>query len=141
MTSTDTQTVTLSSAQWEGWLATLCDLPDSAGPAAMPAQERPPRTEAMDAYALSAYAEALQSSEIDGGLWETYEDLELEGARDDEAAWSQIKDFYVERGAVLLVIKDGGRDEMSEVEEWLFASELLERLKLTDYLRDHSHQS
>lgn len=132
----DTQTVNLSPATWESWLETLCDLPNGAGPAALPLSERPPRAEAMDAYALSAYAEALQSAEVDGELWETYQDLELAGAADDVAAWAEIKAFYLERGAVLVrvVAANVNEEYADEDEEWLFAPEVLERLRLFEYL-------
>ncbi|WP_261663682.1 hypothetical protein [Deinococcus sp. Marseille-Q6407] len=123
--------LTLSPEQWAGWLGSLCELPDGT-PAALAPAERPPRAEPVDAYALSAYAEALQSAEVDGELWDTYSDLELEGADDEAKAWEEIKAFYRDRGYVLLEVRGGLQG--GEPEEWIFAPELLKRLRLGDWL-------
>lgn len=90
----------------------------------------------MDAYALSAYAEALQSAEVDGELWETYADLELEGAASDAQAWQEIRDFYQDRGYVVLAVRGEGAsgEGSAEAEEWIFAPELLRLLRLSDHL-------
>ena len=77
--------------------------------------------EEADLYALSAYAEALLSEELDGDLWGTLADLEAQ-APSEEVAWERICHFYLERGATLLILGPG--------EEWLFASEVLRRLGL-----------
>ena len=127
--STDPLHLTLTPAQWQAWLDSLCELP--SGPAALSAAERPRGAEPMDAYALSAYAEALQSAEVDGELWDTYSDLELEGAGDDTQAWQEIRAFYRDRGYVLLEVRGSEGDEP---EEWIFAPELLQLLRLSDHL-------
>ncbi|GHG05672.1 hypothetical protein GCM10017783_17780 [Deinococcus piscis] len=126
-TSPDALHLILTPAQWQTWLDSLCELP--SGPAAL--AERPRGAEPVDAYTLSAYAEALQSAEVDGELWDTYRDLELEGASDDAQAWQEIKAFYQERGYVLLEVRTGDQDEP---EEWIFAPELLRLLRLNDHL-------
>ncbi|MFC6617282.1 hypothetical protein [Deinococcus radiophilus] len=69
----------LTASAWQDWLDSLCDLPD--GPAALSPEDRPKEAQPLDAYGLSAYAEALLSAEVDGELWDTYGDLELEGPR------------------------------------------------------------
>ncbi|MDO4263782.1 MAG: hypothetical protein Q4C67_06255 [Deinococcus sp.] len=119
----------LTPAQWQAWLDSLCEL--SSGPAALPPAERPRSASPVDAYTLSAYAEALHSAEVDGELWDTYQDLELEGASDEAQAWKEIKAFYRDRGYVLLEVSAG---EQSEAEEWIFAPELLRLLRLSDHL-------
>lgn len=82
-----------------------------------------PAKEAVDLYAISAYAEALLSEEIDGDLWGTLEDLE-EKAGSEEEAWAKIKRFYTERGCVVLHLGEG--------EEWIFAPEVLRLLGLLE---------
>lgn len=131
MTS-DSLHLILTPDEWRAWLASLGDLPD--GPALL--SLCPPGTPPADAYALSAYAEALQSAEVDGELWETYGDLELEGAASNAEAWQEIKHFYRERGFVLLEVRGTGADEVAgaEPEEWIFAPEVLALLQLPAYL-------
>ncbi|WP_291424093.1 hypothetical protein [Deinococcus sp.] len=82
------------------------------------------RDETVDAYTLSAHAEALQSGEVDGDLWGTLEDID-ETADSEEDAWNKIKAFYFSRGCVLLRVT--GTDEP---EEWILTSELARHLKL-----------
>lgn len=83
--------------------------------------------EKVDAFVLSAHAEALYSQDIDPELWDTLADLDLEAGSDDEA-WGLIKDFYLERGNVLVVVGDGAGEER---EEWIFSEALAERLGLS----------
>ncbi len=83
--------------------------------------ERYPHKEDVDLYAISAYAEALISDEIDGDLWNTLSDLE-ETAPSEEEAWAKIKAFYLARGYMLLYLGEG--------EEWIFAPEVLRQLGL-----------
>ena len=85
------------------------------------------RDEKVDAYVLSAHAEALYSQDIDPDLWETLADLEME-AGSEEDAWAMIREFYLARDCVLIRIGDGrGPDDR---EEWLFSERLAERLGL-----------
>ena len=79
-----------------------------------------PRDEAVDAYALSAHVEALNTEDIDGGVWEVLEDLDL-SASSEEAAWAAVRAWYLERGCVLLRV---GADE------YLLTEPLARRLKL-----------
>lgn len=83
-----------------------------------------PASETVDAYVLSAHAEALNSSEVDGDLWGTLEDLD-ETAKTEEEAWAKITAFYLDRGCVLVRIED-----QDEPEEWLFTEGLARRLSL-----------
>ncbi|RTR26680.1 hypothetical protein [Deinococcus radiophilus] len=116
----------LTASAWQDWLDSLCDLPD--GPAALSPEDRPKEAQPLDAYGLSAYAEALLSAEVDGELWDTYGDLELEGAQDEESAWREIKAFYADRGYALVTVQG-----TEEPEEWILAPELVSRLKLREF--------
>ena len=88
------------------------------------------RDERVDAYVLSAHAEALYSQDIDGDVWETLADLDME-AGSEEDAWRMIREFYLERGCVLVRIGDGLDDAgPDDREEWLFSERLAERLGL-----------
>jgi len=85
-----------------------------------------PRDELVDVWVLSAHAEAIFSQDIDPEVWDTLADLELEAANEEDA-WAMIRDFYLERGNVLVVIGDGvGEDR----EEWIFSEPLASRLGL-----------
>jgi hypothetical protein len=84
--------------------------------------------EKVDVWVLSAHAEAIFSQDIDPEVWETLEDLEME-AEDEEAAWSLIRSFYLERGNVLVQIGEG---EGADREEWIFSEALAARLGLPD---------
>lgn len=80
--------------------------------------------EAVDAYVLSAHAEAMQSAEVEGDLWGTLADIE-ETAATEEEAWQKIVSFYTGRGCLLVQVTDA-----DEPEEWLLSGELAQRLKL-----------
>lgn len=112
-------TIQLSAAQWQAFLAGLYERDDRLD-LRQPGVAYAP-DEAVDAYALSAHAEALRSEEIDGDLWGTLEDLEL-SAPDEDVAWAQIKAFYLERDCVLVNMEPG--------DEWIFSAALARRLKL-----------
>lgn len=115
-------TIHLSSSQWEAFLASLYERNDRL-------ERREPNgtyspEEDVDAYVLSAHAEALRSAEVDGDVWGTLADIE-EQAGDEEEAWAKIKAFYLSRGCVLVQVTDA-----EEPEEWLLAEELARRLGL-----------
>nr|WP_255639386.1 hypothetical protein [Deinococcus betulae] len=80
--------------------------------------------EAVDAWALSAHAEALRSAEVDGDLWGTLDDIEETAATEDEA-WSTIAAFYLARGCVLVEVQG-----LDEPEDWIFSEGLARRLGL-----------
>jgi len=85
-----------------------------------------PLDERVDLWVLSAHAEAFFSQDIDPEVWDTLADLELEAANEEDA-WAMIREFYLERGNVLVVIGDGvGEDR----EEWIFSEALASRLGL-----------
>jgi len=79
-----------------------------------------PGDDNVDEYVFSAHVEALWSDSIDGDVWGTLEDLELD-ARDEDEAWEKIKAFYLPRACVLL---RAGEDE------YVIGEELARRLKL-----------
>lgn len=134
-------TLTLTLPQWQAWLASLVELEgerlalraeiDAATTENGDRAGRDIDTADVDEYVLSAYAEALQSTEVDGELWETYHDLELEGAADDAAAWAEIMSFYAERGCVLVRAGERGAWE----EEWILGPELVQRLELARWAK------
>ncbi|AFZ68663.1 hypothetical protein [Deinococcus peraridilitoris] len=76
--------------------------------------------EVVDEYTFSAHVEALRSEGIDGDVWGTLDDLELQ-APDEDEAWERIKAFYAARGCVLLRV---GPDE------YVLAEDLARRLGL-----------
>lgn len=115
---------TLTLSEWEKRLARLYERGDRLDVRQDGESYAP--DEAVDAYALSAHAEALQSAEVDGELWGTLADLEEEAASDDEA-WAKICTFYLERGCVLLRVTGG-----DEREEWIFEEALARRLGFLD---------
>lgn len=115
---------TLTLSEWEDRLARLYERDDRLD--VRRDGERYAPDEAVDAYALSAHAEALQSAEVDGDLWGTLADIEEEAASDEEA-WAKICDFYLGRGCALLRVTGG-----DEPEEWIFEESLARRLGLLD---------
>ncbi|MFC4639556.1 hypothetical protein [Deinococcus hohokamensis] len=123
----DVQEILLSPARWDAFLASLYERDDRLD------LRRPDETyrhdEAVDAYALSAHAEALRSAEVDGDVWGTLEDLD-ETASDEEEAWAKICAFYLERGCVLVRVTGPEATETDEPEEWIFTAELARRLGL-----------
>ena len=91
--------------------------------------------ERVDAWVLSAHAEAIYSQDIDPEVWETLEDLELEAA-DEEDAWRMIRSFYLERGNVVVRIGDGPLSDDTppgEREEWIFSEALAARLRVQEF--------
>ncbi len=82
-----------------------------------------PRSEDVDAYVLSAHAEALLSDEINGDVWGTLEDLD-ETAETEEEAWTKIRAFYLSRSHALI--------RVGEAEEWIFDESLARRLGLLE---------
>ncbi len=110
----------LSWSEWEAFLGGLYER-DERLERCQPDLSYPPG-EAVDAYALSAHAEAMRSSEVDGDLPGTLADLELEAGSEEEG-WKKVKDFYLERGCVLLEVGDEG-------DEWILAEDLARRLGL-----------
>ncbi|MEF2278616.1 hypothetical protein V3W47_09915 [Deinococcus sp. YIM 134068] len=119
---TEGRTVELTEAEWEAFLSGLYER-DEALARRVPDGEYLPEEE-VDAYVLSAHAEALRSAEIDGDVWGTLSDIEEE-AGDEEEAWARIVAFYLGRGCVLVRVTDA-----EEPEEWIFAEELAGRLGL-----------
>ncbi len=92
--------------------------------------------ERVDAWVLSAHAEAIYSQDIDPEVWETLEDLELEAA-DEEDAWRMIRSFYLERGNVVVRIGDGPLSDDTppdEREEWIFSEALAARLRVQEFV-------
>ncbi|WP_425147167.1 hypothetical protein [Deinococcus sp.] len=117
----------LTQMQWDEFLAGLYERGERLE--RREAGQSYPQGEAVDAYVLSAHAEALYSQDIDPELWETLADIELE-ADDEEDAWAMIRDFYLERGCVLVRVGEGtGPDDR---EEWLLNEALAERLGLQE---------
>lgn len=118
----DAQEITLSPERWDAFLASLYERDDRLDLRAPDGTYR--RDEAVDAYGLSAHAEALRSAEVEGDVWGTLEDLD-ETAEDEEEAWTKICAFYLERGCVLVRVSD-----LDEPEEWILNAELARRLGL-----------
>lgn len=113
---------TLSLTEWEDFLARLYERDDRLE-LKRPGETYPPE-EQVDAYTLSAHAEAMQSSEVDGDLWGTLEDIE-ESAKTEAEAWQKIVNFYQERGCILVRVAD-----TDELEEWILSEDLATRLNL-----------
>ncbi|WP_216323263.1 hypothetical protein [Deinococcus aestuarii] len=118
------QTIELTQAQWETFLAGLYERDDQLQ-RRVPGTGYPPE-EAVDAYVLSGHAEALRSAEVEGDVWGTLLDIEEE-AGDEEEAWAKIVAFYLDRGCVLVRVQDA-----QEPEEWLLADGLAGRLGLPE---------
>ncbi|MFC4427491.1 hypothetical protein [Deinococcus navajonensis] len=114
--------IVLSPDRWDAFLASLYERDDRLDLRVPDATYH--RDEAVDAYVLSAHAEALRSGEVEGDVWGTLEDLD-ETAGDEEEAWEKICAFYLERGCVLVRVTD-----MDEPEEWILSAELAGRLGL-----------
>lgn len=112
-------TIPLSEDQWHDFLAGLYERGDRLD-RQVPGESYP-RDERVDAYVFSAHAEAINSDDIDGDLWGTLEDLDLEAAS-EEQGWQLIRDFYLERGCVILAIEHDG--------EWIVEEGLARRLGL-----------
>lgn len=117
-----TPTVALTLAEWQDFQDRLYERDDRLD--LRQSGEKYHRDEQVDAYVLSAHAEALQSEEVDGDLWGTLEDLD-ETAKSDDEAWQKIRAFYLDRGCVLVKITDA-----DELEEWIFSEALARRLGL-----------
>lgn len=114
--------ITLDAAQWQALLDSLYErdnMLDIRTPGARYHGE-----ETVDAYTLSAYAEAFQSAEVDGDVWGTLEDID-ETAATEEQAWQRITDFYLGRGCVLVRVSG-----LEEPEEWILAVEMAARVGL-----------
>lgn len=116
------RTITLSSPQWDGFLAGLYERDDRLE--LREAGVSYPPLETVDAYVMSAHAEALLSGEVEGDLWGTLEDIE-ESADSEEQAWQRITDFYLSRGCVLVRVTG-----LDEPEEWILSGDLARRLGL-----------
>lgn len=114
--------ITLSADAWEAFLATLFERDDRLDVREAGVTYAPDET--VDAWALSAHAEALRSGEVDGDVWGTLQDIE-ETAGSEEDAWAKIVAFYLERDCVLVQVQ--GYDEP---EEWLLSEALARRLAL-----------
>jgi hypothetical protein len=115
--------LTLDAAQWQTFLDSLYERDDVVAVREPGGTYR--RDEAVDAYVLSAHAEALLSGDVEGDLWETLADID-ETAATEEEAWSKITAFYLDRGCVLLRVTG-----LDEPEEWILAEELAVRLGLS----------
>ena len=134
-----TLTLTFSPQQWQAWLDAIVEV-DASGDRpkglrlrrTLAPETKPRDMTDVDEYVLSAYAEALQSSEVDGELWTTYEDLELTGAEDDAAAWAEIVAFYQNRGCTLVTVEGTEQDDQSD-EQWIFAPEIVQQLELDQW--------
>jgi len=96
--------------------------------------------ERVDAWVLSAHAEAIFSQDIDPEVWETLADLDME-AETEEDAWRLIRSFYLERGNVLVRIGEEATNEGATAEgawpddreEWIFSEALATRLGLAGF--------
>lgn len=119
-------TLTLSWTQWQAFLSSLRE--DEHGQL-MPVTATTDNGTLVDAYVFSAHAEAMQSSEVDGELWNTLQDIEATASTEEEA-WQKITTFYLERGCILIQIPDA-----PEREEWIINEELAERLGLTQWAK------
>lgn len=108
--------IELNPETFELFLGGLCERDERLD--RRPEGEAPVPEEAVDEYVFSAHVEALRSEQIEGDLWGTLDDLELQ-AGDEEEAWERIKAFYASRGCVLLRV---GSDE------YLLGEELARRL-------------
>lgn len=115
-------TIRLTAPQWDGFLASLYERGDRLE--RREAGQTYPPLETVDAYVMSAHAEALLSGEVEGDLWGTLDDIE-ETASSDEEAWQRITDFYLSRGCVLIQITG-----LDEPEEWILSGDLARRLGL-----------
>ncbi|WP_295823424.1 hypothetical protein [uncultured Deinococcus sp.] len=118
----DAAVVTLDAGQWQDFLDSLYERDDTLA-------VREPggtytRAEAVDAYTLSAHAEALQSADVDGDVWGTLEDID-ETAETEEDAWAKITAFYLDRDCVLVRVTG-----LDEPEEWILARTLATRVGL-----------
>lgn len=122
MAALSAQILELTYDQWRAFQASLYERDDRLD--VKKDGESYPSDEQVDAYVLSGHAEALQSSEIDGDLWGTLEDLE-ETAQTELEAWDKIKAFYFAREFVMVRITDA-----RELEEWFFSEKLLRHLDL-----------
>ena len=118
------RSITLTSPQWDGFLASLYERGDRLE--LREAGASYPPLETVDAYVMSAHAEALLSGEVEGDLWGTLEDIE-ESADSDEQAWQRISEFYLSRGCVLVKITS-----LDEPEEWILSGDLARRLGLLE---------
>ncbi|PNY83089.1 hypothetical protein [Deinococcus koreensis] len=121
-TDPSASTISLTAQQWDGFLASLYERDDRLE--LREAGQTYPPLETVDAYVMSAHAEALLSGEVEGDLWGTLEDIE-ETASSDEEAWQRITDFYLSRGCVLIRITG-----LEEPEEWILSGDLARRLGL-----------
>ncbi|MDB5046187.1 MAG: hypothetical protein JWQ08_2237 [Deinococcus sp.] len=124
--SAPTPSIVLTTEQWQSFLASLYERGDK-----LDLREEGgiyhPRKEAVDAYVFSGHAEALLSSEVDGDVWGTLEDIE-ETASTEEEAWQKIVAFYLERGCVLMEVQP--EEEGETPDQWLIAERLARRLGL-----------
>lgn len=114
--------LTLTPDEWDAFLARLYERDERLD--VRTSDETYPPEEDVDAYVLSAHAEALRSAEVDGDVWGTLEDIE-ETAADEEDAWARIVAFYLDRGCVLVRVTG-----TAEPEEWLLEEGLARRLGL-----------
>ena len=118
----DGSVITLDAAQWQILLDSLYERDHML--AIRQAGEKYHRDEEVDAYTLSAYAEAFQSGDVEGDVWGTLEDID-ETATTEEEAWAKITAFYLDRGCVLVRVTG-----LDEPEEWILAAEFAARLGL-----------
>lgn len=122
MNAASPPSLTLTPDEWDAFLARLYERGERLE-VRTPGETYPPE-EDVDAYVLSAHAEALRSAEVDGDVWGTLEDIE-ETAEGEEDAWARIVAFYLGRGCVLVRVTG-----TEEPEEWLLEEGLARRLGL-----------
>lgn len=122
MNASASSVLTLTPDEWDAFLARLYER-DERLDVRTPGETYSPE-EDVDAYVLSAHAEALRSAEVDGDVWGTLEDIE-ETAGNEEDAWAKIVAFYLDRGCVLVRVTG-----TEEPEEWLLEEGLARRLGL-----------
>ena len=118
----DAAVVTLDAEQWQAFLDSLYERDDTLALREPGGTYR--RDETVDAYTLSAHAEALQSADVDGDVWGTLEDID-ETAETEEEAWAKITAFYLDRDCVLVRVTG-----LDEPEEWVLSRHLATRLGL-----------
>ncbi|MBB6100051.1 hypothetical protein HNR42_003516 [Deinobacterium chartae] len=110
----------MTRAEFDALLASLIErdgallFRDQAGPSRKGDED-------VDLYVFSGHLEALRSEEIDGEIEEHLMDLGYPPAASEEAAWEQVRDFYLERGCVLLRV---------EADEYVLSEQLAQHLKL-----------
>lgn len=116
------ETIQVSNAAFDQALSTFALIDEQLVPVTELGRALEP-DEQLTRYAFTGLCEALRSEEFEEDPFETAQDLELETTfTDEDDAWDAIKDFYAERGCVLLHVGDA--------EEFIVGREIIMRLGL-----------